>query len=131
MAELEDKWVRPLLKGFASAFMIVEAIAIYEVYLKVMIPLIDEAVSQAQPFELPIIYMIFLLALTGFIELIAYFKVLKPLSNKPLHKQVVAKNWVNTLFLISLVFGGLMTAGGIVGIALLAILIATLETQRE
>jgi len=92
MAELEDKWVRPLLKGFASAFMVVEAIALYEVYLKVMIPLIDEAVSRDQPFELPLIYMIFLLALTGFIELIAYFKVLKPLSNKPLNKQVVAKN---------------------------------------
>lgn len=118
-----------MLKGFASAFMVSEAIALYEVYIKFAMPQID-AILEGQP-AFAFFYLIFPITYTAVVELIAYFKVLKPLSNEALRKQTVAKHWVNTLFLVSLVFGGFITTGGIVGIALLAILIVTLETQKE
>ena len=61
------------------------------------------------------------------IELVTYFKVLKPMGREKLEKQTATKSWVNVLFFLSFVFGGLVTAGGIVGMALLAVVVVVLE----
>ncbi|MGC9346140.1 MAG: hypothetical protein ACP5ER_05070 [Candidatus Bathyarchaeales archaeon] len=121
-----------MLRGMASAFMVCEAIALYEVFMKYAMSELEFTSDGSSPqFYLPMMKMIFPYAFTIFIELATYFKVLKPINREALNKLTVTKHWVNVLFFLSLFFGGLITTGGIVAIALSAILVVALETRAE
>jgi len=130
MVTSEHNWIRSLLRGLVSAFMLCEAIALYEIFVRFGLPEL-EFISDGRYAQINVVWMVFPILFAIVIELIAYFKVLKPISREALEKQFVTKNWVNLLFFLSFFFGGFITAGGIVAIALLAILTVALETKKE
>ncbi len=115
------------MKGFVSAFMLCEAIVLYEAFVKYGLPELQFVSSDSPPSQFSLAVWIFPTAFTILIELIAYFKALKPIGKERLEKQTVTKSWVNVLFFLSFVFGGLVTAGGIAGMALLAVVVVVLE----
>jgi hypothetical protein len=127
METSDNGWIRRLLKGFVSAFMLCEAIALYEAFVKYGLPELQFVPPDSPPSQFSPAMWIFPTAFTIMIELIAYFKVLKPIGREKLEKQTATKSWVNVLFFLSLIFGGLVTAGGIVGMALLAVVVVVLE----
>jgi hypothetical protein len=127
METSDNGWIRQLLKGFVSAFMLCEAIALYEAFVKYGVPELQFVPPDSPPSQFSPAMWIFPTAFTIMIELIAYFKVLKPIGREKLEKQTATKSWVNVLFFLSLIFGGLVTAGGIVGMALLAVVVVVLE----
>lgn len=127
METSDNGWIRQLLKGFVSAFMLCEAIVLYEAFVKYGLPELQFVSSDSPPSQFSLAVWIFPTAFTILIELIAYFKVLKPIGKERLKKQTVTKSWVNVLFFLSFVFGGLVTAGGIAGMALLAVVVVVLE----
>jgi len=108
-----------ILRGLANAYIISIAIALYEIFIKYALP--DLHFTQGAPSYFNMIWILLPISFTIFVELIAYFKILKPLTEKSLEKQFVTKNWVSTLFFLSFFYAG-VTAGGIVALALLAIL---------
>jgi hypothetical protein len=127
METSDNGWIRQLLKGFVSAFMLCEAIVLYEAFVKYGLPELQFVSSDSPPSQFSLALWIFPTAFTILIELIAYFKILKPIGKERLEKQTVPKSWVNVLFFLSFVFGGLVTAGGIAGMALLAAVVVVLE----
>jgi hypothetical protein len=127
METSDNGWIRQLLKGFVSAFMLCEAIVLYEAFVKYGLPELQFVSSDSPPSQFSLVVWIFPTAFTILIELIAYFKVLKPIGKERLEKQTATKSWVNVLFFLSFVFGGLVTAGGIAGMALLAVVVVVLE----
>jgi hypothetical protein len=122
-----DERIRQLLKGFVSAFMLCEAVAFYETFMKYGAPPLQFASPGSPPSQFSLVFWVFPTAFTVLIELITYFKVLRPISREKLEKQVTTKSWVNVLFFMSFVFGGLITAGGIAGMAFLAVVVVFLE----
>lgn len=108
-----------ILRGLANAYMVSIAIALYEIFIKYALP--DLQFAQSAPSYFNVVWILLPISFTIFVELITYFKILKPLTEKPLEKQFVTKNWVSTLFFLSFFYAG-VTAGGIVALALLAIL---------
>jgi hypothetical protein len=107
--------------------MLCEAIVPYETFVKYGLPELQFVSSDSPTSQFSLAVWIFPTAFTILIELIAYFKVLKPIGKERLKKQTVTKSWVNVLFFLSFVFGGLVTAGGIAGMALLAVVVVVLE----
>lgn len=118
--------MRQLLKGLVNAYMLCEAIALYETVAKYGLPELQFVAGDSRPQYSPLLLTI-PIAFTVFLELITYLKVLRPLSKEPLEKHFVTKQWVNALFLLSFVFVGFATAGGVVALALLAIILVVLE----
>jgi len=114
------------LKGFLSAFMLCEAVALYETFAKYGLRELQFVSPDSQPSQFGLALWIFPVAFTMMI-LIAYFKVLEPIGKEKVEKQTVTKSWVNVLFFLSFVFGGLVAAGGIASMALLAIVVVVLE----
>ena len=127
METSDNGWIRQLLKGFVSAFMLCEAVALYEAFVKYGLPELQFVSSDSPPSQVSLAVWIFPTAFTIMIELVTYFKVLKPMGREKLEKQTATKSWVNVLFFLSFVFGGLVTAGGIAGMALLAVVVVVLE----
>jgi hypothetical protein len=107
--------------------MLCEAVALYEAFVKYGLPELQFVSSDSLPSQFSLAVWIFPTAFTIMIELVTYFKVLKPMGREKLEKQTATKSWVNVLFFLSFVFGGLVTAGGIAGMALLAVVVVVLE----
>ena len=107
-----------------NAYMVCAAIAWYEIFIKYALSNLQFTGSSAYDFSL--VWMAFPIIFTIFVELVAYFKILKPLTEKPLEKQFIAKSWVNLLFFLTFFYAGL-TAGGVVALALLVILWVVLK----
>jgi len=122
--ESEENWFRLILRGLVNAYMVCAAVALYEIFIKYALP--DLQFTEGAVHNLNIFWMVFPIVFTIFVELVAYFKILKPITEKPLEKQFVTKNWVNLLFFLSFFYAGL-SAGGVVALALLAILWVALE----
>ncbi len=115
----EGDWFHSILKGTRNAYMVCAAMALYEIFIKYALPNLQFTESATYTFS--ILSMVFPTCFTVFVELVSYFKILKPITKKSLEKQFATKSWVNLLFFLAFFYAGL-TAGGIVALALLVIL---------